>query len=99
MFAELTPNDPWILVIGGIALSSWVVLYCLSLRNAQPEQCQICVAGRHDVLALEHDKCCPLRLEFFGGDAGWDQRELQVSPDGFVYYFDKDVHSWRPQSE
>ena len=98
MLAAFALDGVWIWIGIFIALLAFIVPYWWTAER-QPEECRICKAQGYDyVPALDHDKCCELRLEFFGGEAQWDQDELQVR-DGVVFYFDRDVHSWRPQGE
>ena len=83
-------------VFGSLFTAFWLLRLALYSSVPIPQACQACEDEEDDRPALQHDWNCPLRLAFFGGQPDWDQRELQTQ-NGVVFYFDKDVGSWRPQ--
>lgn len=96
MFAESSIAFGALLIAGSILV--WLLLVYLALHSSRytPTPCQVCEELEDSRPALEHDWNCPLRLAFFGGQPHWDQAELQVQ-NGVVFYFDRNVGSWRPQ--
>lgn len=59
--------------------------------------CRYCSAEMRP--ALEHDRGCKIRVEFYGGDASWRTTEDHYGPDGTRYSWNNDLGTWMPVFE
>jgi len=107
--ALLTLNHPdeqqraWSLL--GFVLAA-IVLFCVAIRivvenddwtgpsdaRRQWDQCEC--GAYYDTPALEHNRNCRRRVEFFGGEMEWDRGRTHER-DGCVYAWDPESGTWQ----